>query len=49
MFDVADVKAYEQEFKELGITDIAEIKAILDTLAELADITYYIFKNGIQA
>ncbi len=47
MFNLADVKAYEQEFKEMGITDIEEMKAILDTLADLADVTYYIYKNNI--
>lgn len=47
MFNLADVKEYEHEFREMGITDIVEMKAILDTLAELADVTYYIFKNNI--
>lgn len=47
MFNLADVKDYEHELKEMGITDIEEMKAIMDTLAELADVTYYIYKNNI--
>ena len=47
MFNLADVKDYEHEFREMGITDIEAMKAILNTLAELADVTYYIFKNNI--
>lgn len=47
MFNLADVNDYEHEFRKIGITDIEEMKEILDTLAELADVTYYIFKNNI--
>jgi hypothetical protein len=47
MFNLADVNEYEHEFWKLGITDTEEMKVILDTLAELADVTYYIFKNNL--
>lgn len=47
MFNLADVKDYEHEFSKIGITDIEEMKGIMDTLAELADVTYYIFKNEL--
>ncbi len=44
MFTIAEVVDYEQDFNKLGITDVCEMQSVLNTLGELADIAYYIYK-----
>lgn len=45
MFIYSDLKEYNEEIDKLGITDTNAMLGILNTLDELAEINYYIFKN----
>ena len=44
MFTINEVNEYEEDFKTLGITDQETMLGMLNTLDELAEITYYIEK-----
>ena len=45
MFIYNDLTKYEEDFKTLNITDKDSMLGILNTLDEIAEITYYYFKN----
>lgn len=45
MFTYNDLTKYEKELKTLNISDEDTMLGILNTLDELAEINYYIFKN----
>lgn len=45
MFIYNDLKEYNEDLDKLGITDTNAMLGILNTLDELAEINYYIFKN----
>ena len=44
MFIYTDLINYENDFYELNITDKDSMLGILNTLDEIAEINYYIFK-----
>ncbi len=44
MFTINEVNEFEEDFKTLGITDQKTMLGMLNTLDELAEITYYIEK-----
>ena len=45
MFTKKELNEYEEDFRTLGITDPDTMLGILNTLDELAEITYYIEKQ----
>lgn len=45
MFIYNDLINYEEDFNKLDITDKNAMLGVLNTLDELAEINYYIFKN----
>ena len=45
MFIYNDLIEYEKDFKTLNINDDDSLLGILNTLDEIAEITYYNFKN----
>lgn len=45
MFTINEVTDYEEDFRTLGITDQETMLGMLNTLDELAEITYYIEKQ----
>ena len=45
MFIHNDLIKYEKDLDNLGITDKKTMLGTLNTLDEMAEITYYIFKN----
>ena len=45
MFSKNEVTDYEEDFHKLGITDQNTMLGILNTLDEIAEITYYIEKQ----
>ena len=45
MFTINEVTDYEEDFRTLGITDQVTMLGMLNTLDELAEITYYIEKQ----
>lgn len=45
MFIYNDLTKYEEDFKTLNITDKDSMLGILNTLDEIAEITFYNFKN----
>ncbi len=46
MFSKNEVTDYEEDFHRLGITNQETMLGILNTLDEIAEITYYIEKQG---
>lgn len=48
MFYDKDLEHYENDFKQIGIEDIEEIQGILNCLDEMAELTYYTYKNNIE-
>ncbi len=46
MFSKNEVTDYEEDFYRLGITNQETMLGILNTLDEIAEITYYIEKQG---
>ena len=47
MFNISDLEHYEQDFRKIGINDKDTMLGILNALNEVAEITYYIYKNNI--
>ena len=48
MFTIKDLEHYEEDFKNIGITDSNTMLGVLNTLDQVAEITYYIKKNSIE-
>lgn len=48
MFCINDLEHYEQDFKAIGIEDTDMMLGILNTLNEVAEVTYYINKMGYR-
>ena len=48
MFTINDLEHYEQDFRKIGIDDTDMMLGILNTLNEVAEITYYVDKNKIK-
>ena len=48
MFTINDLEHYEQDFRIIGIDDADMMLGILNTLNEVAEITYYVDKNKIK-
>lgn len=48
MFNKKDLEHYESDFNQLNITNEDTMIGILNTLDQVAEITYYIIKNSID-